>query len=61
MIRGKEVTEEEMKKILNGEEILIKGLTSKGGASYDMYVKMSGFEEYEGKEYIQYETRFPER
>ena len=68
---GKELSNAEIKKLLAGKEILLKGLVSKKtGNEYDMYVKPNGTEEYSfttkegdertGSRFV-FETRFPER
>lgn len=58
---GKELTKTQLKNLIEGKEVLVKGFESKRtGKSYDMYLKMDGFEEYGGNLYIKYATRFPE-
>lgn len=43
---GQELTEEQVKKLLAGKKILIKGLKSKSGKKYDAYLIQEGIEEY---------------
>lgn len=62
-VYGKEITDSQLEKLLDGQEILIKNFVSKNtGNTYDMYVKANFdvYDEYNGKYYIHYETRFPE-
>ena len=67
---GKALTEDEVSKLLSGEEILLKGLISKKtNNAYDMYVKPDGVEDFsftnkDGETITGYSfkftTRFPE-
>lgn len=52
---GQELTDEQVKKLLSGKKILMKGLKSKTGKKYDAYLIPEGIEDYsyvnkEGKE-----------
>lgn len=67
---GKKLTQNQITDILAGKKVLLRGLRSRNGKSYDMYVRMTGTEPYEytdksGKVVkgygIKYETSFPER
>ena len=67
---GKVLTRNQITDILAGKKVLLRGLRSKNGKNYDMYVRMVGVEPYEytdksGKKVqgfgIKYETSFPER
>ncbi len=68
---GIELTDEQKKALLNGEEVLVEGIISrKTGKPYDLHVKAKGVHEYsytkkDGTEAIGYdfdlERRFPER
>ena len=44
---GKKLDDEQVKKLLNGEKILMKGLKSKKGGTYDAYLKPEGVEAYD--------------
>ncbi len=67
---GKELSDEEVTSLINGEKILLKGLVSKkSGNTYDMYIKPAGVEEFtykksDGTEVSatrwKFETSFPE-
>lgn len=65
---GKTLNATQVKSLLNGEKVLLKGLTSKNGNTYDLYVKANGLQPYsyknkEGKEIsgiqFTFETEFP--
>lgn len=43
---GQELTEEQVKKLLAGKKILVKGLKSKSGKKYDAYLVPEGIEDY---------------
>lgn len=43
---GKELTKTEWKKVMGGERILLKGLVSQKGTTYNAYVKPVGVEDY---------------
>ena len=43
---GKKLNEEQVTKLLNGEKILMKGIKSKKGGTYDAYLKPDGVEPY---------------
>ena len=69
-IRGHEVTVKELQTLLSGGEILLRGLKSQSGNTYDIYLKPDGIEHYEftgddGREVsgdkFHFATRFPER
>jgi len=45
-VMGKVLTEEQVKNLLAGKKILLKGLTSKAGKKYDAYIIPEGTEEY---------------
>ena len=45
-VMGKQLSEEQVKKLLAGEKILMKDLKSKKGGSYDAYLKPEGVEQY---------------
>lgn len=45
-IMGRELTEEQVRKILSGKKILLKGLTSKTGKKYDAYLIPEGTEPF---------------
>ena len=44
---GRKLDEEQIKKLLNGEKIFMKGLKSKKGKSYDAFLKSEGVEAYD--------------
>ena len=67
---GKKLDEDQVKKLLNGEKIFMKGLKSKKGKTYDAYLKPEGVEAYDytnkdGEEKSGYQFKFsfefPER
>ena len=67
---GKKLDEEQVKKLLGGEKIFMKGLKSKKGKTYDAYLKPEGVEAYDytnkdGEEKSGYQFKFsfefPER
>lgn len=45
-IMGKPLTDAQVKSLLDGKKILLKGLTSKAGKPYDAYIKPRGVKEY---------------
>ena len=45
-VMRKVLTEEQVKNLLAGKKILLKGLTSKAGKKYDAYIIPEGTEEY---------------
>lgn len=69
-ILGTSLTEEQIRKLLSGSRLLLKGLRAKSGSIYDAYVKVEGAEPYaytnkEGKEINGYQYKikmeFPEK
>ena len=67
---GRQLDEEQVKKLLAGEKIFMKGLKSKKGGTYDAYLKPDGVEPYsytnkDGEEKSGYQYKFsfefPER
>ena len=71
MIFGKKLTDTQVRKLLKGEEIMMKGLKKKDGSgTYDMLFKPTGIEEMsymnkageevKGKQFV-FERRFPQR
>lgn len=69
-VMGKSLDEEQIRKLLNGEKIFVKGLKSKKGKCYDAFLKPDGVEPYEytgknGEKKNGYQYRFsfefPER
>ena len=62
---GKELTKTQIKTLLNGKKILMKGLTSKSGKTYDAYLTPDGISEYEyngNKKYgFAYKMEFPSK
>ena len=67
---GKKLDDEQIKKLLNGEKIFMKGLKSKKGGTYDAYLKPEGVEAYDytnkdGEEksgfQFKFSFEFPER
>ncbi len=67
---GRQLDEEQVKKLLAGEKIFLKGLKSKKGGTYDAYLKPDGVEPYsytnkDGEEKSGYQYKFsfefPER
>ena len=63
------LTDEQVKALLAGKKILLKGLTSKAGKKYDAYIIPNGTEEYhyrkEGQEksgvQFKFTMEFPKR
>ena len=45
-IMGVALSDEQVKTLLSGKKILLKGLTSKGGKKYDAYIIPNGIEDY---------------
>lgn len=45
-ILGVALSDEQVKTLLSGKKILLKGLTSKGGKKYDAYIIPNGIEDY---------------
>ena len=43
---GNAFTDEQVKNLLQGKKILLKGLTGKNGKTYDMYLESQGIEKY---------------
>ena len=43
---GNPFTDDQIKSVLQGKKILLKGLTGKNGKTYDMYLEPNGIEEY---------------
>ncbi len=43
---GKELTEEQIRKLLNGEKILVKGIQSKKGKTFDAYLTPKGINDF---------------
>lgn len=43
---GNPFTDEQVKSLLQGKKILLKGLTGKNGKTYDMYLEAQGIKEY---------------
>ena len=69
-VMGRQLETEQIKALLNGEKILMKGLKSKKGGRYDAYLKPEGVEPYsytnkDGEEKSGYQFKFsfefPER
>ena len=68
---GKDLTEAQVKTLLDGKKVLLKGLISKNkGTEYDMYIQSAGIEDYtftkkDGSEgrgaRLKFETSFPEK
>nr|WP_297704111.1 DUF3945 domain-containing protein [uncultured Butyrivibrio sp.] len=68
---GKDLTAAQVKSLLDGKKVLLKGLISKNkGTEYDMYIKSNGVEDYtftkkDGSEgngaRLKFETSFPEK
>jgi len=60
-IRGKTLTETQLKNLFAGKKVLLKGLTSKKGTSYEAYVTLSGCSEPDekGRCYINTTMEFP--
>lgn len=71
MVRGKSITDAQVKSLLAGKKILIKGLTAKSGKKYDAYFAPTGLEDFsyiskkDGKEIkgtqFKFDMSFPER
>ena len=68
-IMGAALTDEQVKTILTGKKILLKGLTSKAGKKYDAYIIPNGIEDYQytkdgqersGKQF-KFNMEFPKR
>ena len=60
---GKKLSEEQIKKLLDGEKIFMSGLKSKKGGTYDAYLKPDGVEPYsytnkDGEEKSGYQFKF---
>ncbi len=68
-VMGAALTDEQVKALLAGKKILLKGLTSKAGKKYDVYIIPNGTEEYhyrkEGQEksgvQFKFALEFPKR
>lgn len=68
-VMGAALTDEQVKALLDGKKILLKGLTSKAGKKYDAYIIPNGTEEYhyrkEGQEksgvQFKFALEFPKR
>ena len=68
-VMGAALTDEQVKALLDGKKILLKGLTSKAGKKYDAYIIPNGTEEYhyrkEGQEksgvQFKFTMEFPKR
>lgn len=67
---GANLSDEEMRAVLNGEKLLIRGLKGKSGKSYNAYLQAKGVEPYsyinrDGMEkngfQIKYEMTFPSK
>ena len=60
---GKELSDDQLKNLLEGKKIFLTGLKSKKGGTYDAYVMSDGIEEYtytkdDGSEHIGYRLKF---
>ncbi len=60
---GKELDEEQVGRLLNGEKILVEGIVSKKGGTYDAYLTPDGVESYpytrkDGAEMTGYRLKF---